>query len=59
LRTSASSSLFDSLCKLIAERERWTDKEQTQVEVEVLILDSLFAALPTPPFTAEEKEDVA
>ena len=26
---------------------------------EVLILDSLFAALPTPPFTAEEKEPAA
>jgi type I restriction enzyme R subunit len=27
--------------------------------VEVLILDSLFAALPTPPFSASEKEAAA
>ena len=47
----ASRSLLDALRKLIAERERWTEKEQTQAEVEVLILDSLFEALPTPPFT--------
>ncbi len=55
----ASRSLLDSLRKLIARRERWTEKEQTQAEVEVLILDNLFAALPTPPFTAEEKESAA
>jgi len=55
----ASRGLFDSLRKLISQRERWMEKEQTQAEVEVLILDSLFAALPTPPFTAEEKESAA
>ncbi len=52
----ASRGLLDALRKLIAERERWTEKEQTQAEVEVLILDNLFAALPTPPFSVEEKE---
>jgi type I restriction enzyme R subunit len=39
--------------------ERWTDKEQTQAEVEVFILDQVFASLPTPPFTVEEKQTVA
>ena len=55
----ASRDLLGALRNLIAERERWTEKEQTQAEVEVLILDSLFEALPTPPFSAEEKELVA
>lgn len=54
-----SRSLYGAVRKLIAERERWTEKEQTQAEVEVLILDSLFEALPTPPFIAEEKELVS
>src|SRR5258705_2767601 len=52
----ASRDLFAALCNLIADRERWAEKEQTQAEVEVLILDSLFKVLPTPPFSAEGKE---
>src|SRR5258705_13663162 len=55
----ASRELLAALRKLIAERERWTEKEQTQAEVEVLILDSLYAALPTPPFSNEDKESAA
>jgi len=55
----ASRTLYAALCTLIEQRERWTEKEQTQAEVEVLILDSLFDALPTPPFSVEEKELVA
>jgi N-6 DNA Methylase/Domain of unknown function (DUF3387) len=55
----ASRSLLDSVRKVIAPLERWTDKEQTQAEVEVCILDLRFQALPTPPFTAEEKQAVA
>jgi len=52
----ASQGLLDSLRKLIAQRERWTEKEETKAEVEVLIRDTLVTALPTPPFTEEEKE---
>lgn len=55
----ASQGLLDSLRKLIAHRERWMEKQQTQAEVEVFILDSLTTALPTPPFTQEEKESAA
>ena len=55
----ASQSLLDSIRKLIAPLERWTEKEQTQAEVEVFILDHLFETLPTPPFTSEEKQAVA
>jgi len=47
------------LIKLIAQRERWTEKEQTQADVEVLILDHVFSALPSPPFTEREKQAVA
>jgi len=55
----ASRELLESLHKLVARRERWTEKEQTQAEVEVLILDNLCAKLPTPPFSAAEKEAAA
>lgn len=55
----ASRSLLESVQALIAPLERWTDKEQTQAEVQVLILDHVFATLPSPPFTDDEKEVVA
>jgi type I restriction enzyme R subunit len=55
----ASQSLLDSVRKLIAPLERWTEKEQTQAEVEVFILDHVFQALPTPPFTDDEKQAIA
>ena len=55
----ASRSLFDALSKLLAQRERWTEKEQTQAEVEVFVLDHVFSTLPSPPFTDEEKQTVA
>ena len=55
----ASQGLLDALRKLISQRERWMEKQQTQAEVEVLILDRLVTALPTPPFTQEEKESAA
>jgi type I restriction enzyme, R subunit len=55
----ASQTLLASLRKLIAPLQRWTEKEQTQAEVEVLILDYLFQALPTPPFSEKEKQDAA
>ena len=59
-RTAAfgrSRNLLDALVKLNAQRERWTEKEQTQAEV--VILDHVFAALPSPPFTDDEKQAVA
>jgi type I restriction enzyme, R subunit len=52
----ASKSLLESIQELIAPLERWTDKEQTQAEVEVKILDHLFETLPSPPFTDEDKQ---
>jgi type I restriction enzyme R subunit len=55
----ASKDLLESVRNLIAPLERWTEKEQTQAEVEVFILDRVFQQLPTPPFTPEEKQEVS
>ena len=55
----ASKSLLESVKKLIAPLERWTEKEQTKALVESEILDHLFQVLPSPPFTEEEKQEVA
>jgi type I restriction enzyme R subunit len=55
----ASRVLLSSVRDLIAPLERWTEKEKTQADVEVFVLDTLFDALPTPPFTPDEKQVVA
>jgi type I restriction enzyme, R subunit len=55
----ASQGLLDALRKLIAQRERWTEKEETKADVEVLIRDELFTLLPTPPYTEDEKAAMA
>jgi type I restriction enzyme R subunit len=55
----ASRDLLAELQRLIAPLEHWTEKEQTQAEVEVFILDHVYQALPEPPYTAEDKKDVA
>ena len=55
----ASRGLLASIEALIAPLQRWTEKEQTQAEVEVFILDRVFEALPTPPFSQEDKQAVA
>lgn len=55
----ASQGLLKSIRELIAPLDRWTEKEKTQAEVQVLILDHLFLSLPTPPFTNAEKEEAA
>ena len=54
-----SWSLLEAMGKLIGQRERWSEKEQTQANVEVLILNHLFSAQPSPPFTDDEKPTVA
>ena len=55
----AAKSLLDELRRLIEPLDQWTQKEQTQAEVEVFILDHVLQLLPTPPFTPEEKEAAA
>jgi type I restriction enzyme R subunit len=54
-----SKELLAELLRLIAPLEQWTQKEQTQAEVEVFILDHVYQALPTPPFTLEDKQETA
>ena len=55
----ASQSLLASLRELLAPLERWTEKEQTQAEVEIFILDDLYARLPSLPLTEEDKQEAA
>ena len=55
----ASRDLLVSLQALLSGLDRFWEKEQTKADVEIFILDRLFAVLPTPPFTAEEKEEAA
>jgi type I restriction enzyme R subunit len=55
----ASRELLASIKARLAELDRFWEKEQTKADVEVFILDSVFASLPTPPFTPEEKKLVA
>ncbi len=55
----ASRELLASLKTRLAELDRFWEKEQTKADVRVFILDEVFMSLPTPPFTAEEKELVA
>jgi len=52
-------SLLRSLNELLRSLESWTQKEQTQAEVEVFILDHVFLELPSPPFAADEKQSLA
>lgn len=55
----ASRDLLAAIMTRLAELDRFWEKEQTKADVEVFILDEVYASLPTPPFTAEEKKDVA
>lgn len=54
-----SRELLDSLLMLVGPLDRWTEKEQTQAEVETFILDNLYEKLPEPPYTAEDKQKLA
>ena len=55
----ASRDLLASIKARLKELDRFWEKEQTKAEVKVFILDEVYASLPTPPFTPEEKEAVA
>ena len=39
--------------------DHFREKVQTTADIEVFILDEVFASLPTPPFSVEEEEQVA
>ncbi len=55
----ASKELLASIKARLAELDRFWEKEQTKGDVEVFILDHVFASLPTPPFSANEKKVIA
>ena len=52
----ASKGLLSSLEDLLRPMEDWTQKNATQAEVKIFILDTLYRSLPQPPFTEEEIE---
>ena len=43
----------------LKELDRFWEKKQTKADVKIFILDEVYANLPAPPFTPEEKEAVA
>ena len=55
----ASRDLLASLRTIIESMPRWTQNSATQAEIRVHILDSLWQALPRPPFTEAETESLA
>jgi len=55
----ASKSLVTSLREVIQRVPAWTQNAQTQAEVKVLVLDTLWQSLPRPPFTEQDAEQLA
>jgi type I restriction enzyme, R subunit len=55
----ASRELLASIKARLAELDRFWEKEQTKADLEIFILDTVFTKLPTPPFTAVEKNAIA
>jgi type I restriction enzyme R subunit len=55
----ASRDLLAGVQAVIAPLDRWTEKEQTQAEVESFILDQVYLSLPEPPYTVGDKTEVA
>ena len=55
----ASRELLAGVLKVIEPLDMWTEKEQTQAEVETFILDSVYQELPDPPYTAKDKQALA
>lgn len=54
-----SRTLLTAVQKQTAPLAQWTEKEQTQAEVEVFILDHVYQALPDPPYSEDDKRAVA
>ena len=55
----ASRELLTGVLQVIAPLDRWTEKEQTQAEVETFILDRIYQELPEPPYSSSDKQLVA
>jgi type I restriction enzyme R subunit len=55
----ASKSLLAALQEHLKPMPSWSKNTETQADVKVFILDSLWEALPRPPFTEQETEAIA
>ena len=55
----SSRELLAAIKDRLAELDRFWEKEQTKAEMEVFILDAVYAKLPATAFTSEEKQAVA
>lgn len=55
----ASQGLLASLKEHLASMPNWTKNTTTQADVQMFILDNLYASLPRPPFTDEEADALA
>ena len=55
----SSRDLLTAITARLSELDRFWEKEQTKADLKVFILDEVFANLPSPAFTEEEKEEVA
>lgn len=55
----ASRSLLQSVQALVAAMPKWTENTSTQAEIKVHILDTLWQALPRPPFSDEEADELS
>ena len=55
----ASRDLLASINARLKDLDRFWEKEQTKADVKVHILNEVYANLPTPPFTPQEKEAMA
>ena len=55
----ASRDLLASIKTRLDQLDRSWEKEQTKADIEVFILDEVFASLPPPPFTSDEKKALA
>jgi type I restriction enzyme R subunit len=55
----ASKELLAGVLAVIAPLDRWTEKEQTQAEVETFVLDQIYQTLPEPPYSPDDKASLA
>jgi len=55
----ASRELLKALQAQLSQLDRFWEKEQTKADVEIFVLDRVYQALPSPPFTSEEKNKIA
>ena len=55
----ASRDLLAALIAHLRPMPNWTKNTQTQADVKMFILDSLYASLPRPPFSEEETDSLA